>query len=119
MLGWQLEGVPWFLLPFVITVVGVENMVHVVSPASSQNWSCEEDTDLSSRGQTRAIVTTPVHMTVRERLGLGLSLAGPQITFTTLADILILSLVGTIVGEKAGVVKVCRVQPQCLHTSVS
>jgi hypothetical protein len=22
--------VPWFLLPFVITVVGVENMVHVV-----------------------------------------------------------------------------------------
>jgi hypothetical protein len=30
MLGWKLEGVPWFLLPFVITVVGVENMVHVV-----------------------------------------------------------------------------------------
>lgn len=30
-MGWKLEGVPWFLLPFVIGVIGVENMVHVVS----------------------------------------------------------------------------------------
>jgi hypothetical protein len=45
-------------------------------------------------------------MTVRERLGLGLAHAGPRITFTTLADILILFLVGMVLGETAGVVKV-------------
>jgi hypothetical protein len=29
-MGWKLDGVPWFLLPFVIFVVGTENMAHVV-----------------------------------------------------------------------------------------
>lgn len=31
-MGWKLDGVPWFLLPFVIFVVGTENMAHVVRP---------------------------------------------------------------------------------------
>ncbi|KAL7410691.1 sterol-sensing domain of SREBP cleavage-activation-domain-containing protein [Mrakia frigida] len=83
MMGWKLEGIPWFLLPFVIAVIGVENMVHV----------------------TRAVLSTSISLPVSERLSLGLAQSGPTITFTTLSDIGLFAVLGIVVGERVGAVR--------------
>lgn len=67
-------AVPYYILPFVILLVGVENMSAV----------------------TRAVYSVPVSYSVPDRVGLGLAKAGPSLLFTSLSDIAILTIIGLI-----------------------
>ncbi|KAJ1033056.1 hypothetical protein NDA16_000335 [Ustilago loliicola] len=79
LLGIRLTMVPWELLPFVIVVVGSENMFSL----------------------TKAIVNTPLSLTVSSRIAHGLGKVGVPITFTTLADILLLVIIAFFIGVRA------------------
>ncbi|GAC94109.1 hypothetical protein PHSY_001678 [Pseudozyma hubeiensis SY62] len=79
LLGVRLTLVPWELLPFVIVVVGSENMYSL----------------------TKAIVDTPLSLTVSSRIAHGLGKVGVPITFTTLADILLLLVIAVFIGVRA------------------
>lgn len=79
LLGIRLTLVPWELLPFVIVVVGSENMFSL----------------------TKAIVDTPLSLTVSSRIAHGLGKVGVPITLTTLADILLLLVIAFFIGVRA------------------
>lgn len=79
LLGIRLTMVPWELLPFVIVVVGSENMFSL----------------------TKAIVDTPLSLTVSSRIAHGLGKVGVPITLTTLADILLLMTIAVFIGVRA------------------
>ncbi|TKY85690.1 hypothetical protein EX895_005230 [Sporisorium graminicola] len=79
LLGIRLTLVPWELLPFVIVVVGSENMYSL----------------------TKAIVDTPLSLTVSSRIAHGLGKVGVPITLTTLADILLLLVIALFIGVRA------------------
>ncbi|PWZ02355.1 hypothetical protein BCV70DRAFT_157681 [Testicularia cyperi] len=79
LLGIRLSLVPWELLPFVIVVVGTENMFSL----------------------TKAIIDTPISLPVSSRIALGLSKTGVSITLTTLADILLLLVIAIFIGVRA------------------
>lgn len=79
LLGIRLTLVPWELLPFVIVVVGSENMFSL----------------------TKAIVDTPLSLTVSSRIAHGLGKVGVPITLTTLADILLLLVIALFIGVRA------------------
>ncbi len=79
LLGIRLTLVPWELLPFVIVVVGSENMFSLV----------------------KAIVDTPLSLTVPSRIAHGLGKVGVPITLTTLADILLLLVIAFFIGVRA------------------
>ncbi|SNX84285.1 related to Sterol regulatory element binding protein cleavage-activating protein [Melanopsichium pennsylvanicum] len=79
LLGIRLALVPWELLPFVIVVVGSENMFSL----------------------TKAIVDTPLSLTVSSRIAHGLGKVGVPITLTTLADILLLLVIALFIGVRA------------------
>lgn len=79
LLGIRLTLVPWELLPFVIVVVGSENMYSL----------------------TKAIVDTPLSLTVSSRIAHGLGKVGVPITLTTLADILLLLVIALFIEVRA------------------
>jgi hypothetical protein len=79
LLGIRLALVPWELLPFVIVVVGSENMFSL----------------------TKAIIDTPLSLTVSSRIAHGLGKVGVPITLTTLADILLLLVIAFFIGVRA------------------
>lgn len=79
LLGIRLTLVPWELLPFVIVVVGSENMFSL----------------------TKAIVDTPLSLTVSSRIAHGLGKVGVPITLTTLADIALLLIIAFFIGVRA------------------
>lgn len=79
LLGIRLTLVPWELLPFVIVVVGSENMFSL----------------------TKAIVDTPLSLTVSSRIAHGLGMVGVPITLTTLADILLLLTITFLIEVRA------------------
>ena len=79
LLGIRLTLVPWELLPFVIVVVGSENMFSL----------------------TKAIVDTPLSLTVSSRIAHGLGKVGVPITLTTLADILLLLIIALFLDVRA------------------
>ncbi|KAI3492760.1 hypothetical protein L1887_42557 [Cichorium endivia] len=79
LLGIRLTLVPWELLPFVIVVVGSENMFSL----------------------TKAIIDTPLSLTVSSRIAHGLGKVGVPITLTTLADILLLLVIAFFIGVRA------------------
>lgn len=64
-------GVPWYILPFVVLVVGVENMSTL----------------------TRAVYAIPISRSVPDRIGYGMSNVGPRLFLTSLSDIAILTLI--------------------------
>ncbi|PWN47937.1 hypothetical protein IE53DRAFT_371037 [Violaceomyces palustris] len=79
LLGIRLTLVPWEILPFVIVVVGSENMFAL----------------------TKAVVDTPLSLTVSSRMAYGLSKAGGPITVTVLSDILLLIVIAWLIGVRA------------------
>ncbi|SOV09419.1 related to Sterol regulatory element binding protein cleavage-activating protein [Ustilago sp. UG-2017a] len=79
LLGIRLTMVPRELLPFIIVVVGSENMFSL----------------------TKAIVDTPLSLTVSSRIAHGLGKVGLPITLTTLADILLLITIAIFIGVRA------------------
>ncbi|KAN0064861.1 hypothetical protein ACQY0O_001918 [Thecaphora frezii] len=79
LLGIRLTLVPWELLPFVVVVVGSENMFVLTS----------------------AIVNTPLSLTVPARIARGLSNAGGPIAMTTVADMALLSAIALSIGVRA------------------
>ncbi|EPQ30490.1 uncharacterized protein PFL1_02016 [Pseudozyma flocculosa PF-1] len=79
LLGIRLTLVPWELLPFVVVVVGSENMFVLTS----------------------AIVNTPLSLTVPARIAHGLSKAGGPIAMTTVADMALLSFIALSIGVRA------------------
>uniref|UniRef100_V5EU67 SSD domain-containing protein n=1 Tax=Kalmanozyma brasiliensis (strain GHG001) TaxID=1365824 RepID=V5EU67_KALBG len=79
LLGIRLTLVPWELLPFVIVVVGSENMYSL----------------------TKAIVDTPLSLPVSSRIAHGLGKVGLPITLTTLADIVLLLVIALFIGVRA------------------
>ena len=61
--------------------------------------------------QTRAVLSTSIALPVSERLSQGLALSGPTITYTTLSDIGLFSLLGVLVGDRVGAIRVSRIVP--------
>ncbi|WWC87874.1 uncharacterized protein L201_002772 [Kwoniella dendrophila CBS 6074] len=96
LLGWNGWGaslkqssLPTYVLPFVIVVVGAENMSTL----------------------TKAIFSIPFSHSVPVRIGLGLSKVGTTITFTSLTDLLVLGIVWLCV-------KIQPVREFCLFAAV-
>lgn len=81
--------VPYYILPFVILIVGVENMSAIV----------------------KAVYSVPVSYSVPDRVGLGLAKVGPSLLFTSISDIAILSVIGFFV-------KLGPVRDFCLFASI-
>ena len=79
LLGIRLTLVPWELLPFVVLVVGSENMFIM----------------------TNAVVNTPLSLTVPARIAHGLGNIGGPIMMTTLADITLLGTISLFIGVRA------------------
>ncbi|TIB96892.1 hypothetical protein E3Q17_03620 [Wallemia mellicola] len=73
--GWRLRLLPWTVVPFVIVVVGVENMLTI----------------------TRAIVSTSISLPVPERVGQGMAKVGPVIGMTVLSDLTLLGIAGYVI----------------------
>ena len=82
-------NVPYYILPFVILIVGVENMSAIV----------------------KAVYGVPVSFSVPDRVGLGLAKVGPSMLFTSLSDIGILAVIG-------GVIKLRPVRDFCIFASI-
>lgn len=82
-------GVPWYILPFVVLVVGVENMSTL----------------------TRAVYAIPISRSVPDRIGYGMANVGPRLFLTSISDISILTLIRM-------VVKLRPVQEFCTFASV-
>lgn len=72
---WRLRLVPWTVVPFVIVVVGVENMLTIA----------------------RAVVSTSISLPVPERVGQGMAKVGPVIGLTVLSDLTLLGIAGYLV----------------------
>lgn len=83
------ESVPVYLLPFVILIVGVENMSAMV----------------------KAVYSVPVSYSVPDRVALGLAKVGPGLLFTSMTDIAILTIIGFFV-------KLGPVRDFCLFASI-
>ena len=81
--------VPYYILPFVILIVGVENMSAIV----------------------KAVYSVPVSYSVPDRVGLGLAKVGPSLLFTSLSDIAILAVIGFFI-------KLGPVRDFCLFASI-
>ncbi|KAE8234791.1 hypothetical protein CF326_g172 [Tilletia indica] len=79
LLGVRLTLLPWEILPFVIAVIGSENMFNL----------------------TAAIVDTPVDLPVTSRVAIGLSQAGIPILITVLSDVLLLGTLAFFVTVRA------------------
>ncbi|KAK0533059.1 hypothetical protein OC835_003125 [Tilletia horrida] len=79
LLGVRLTLLPWEILPFVIAVIGSENMFNL----------------------TAAIVDTPVDLSVASRVAIGLSQAGIPILITVLSDVFLLSTLAFFVTVRA------------------
>ncbi|PWN44271.1 hypothetical protein IE81DRAFT_365022 [Ceraceosorus guamensis] len=77
--GVRLTAVPWEILPFVIVVVGSENMFVLAN----------------------AIVSTPISLSVASRVAAGLGAAGVSIAVTVLSDVLLLSAIAMLVHVAA------------------
>lgn len=73
---------PTYALPFVIVVVGAENMSALVS----MPLLC------ASNEQTRAVFSVPFNHSVPDRIGMGLSKVGTTIALTSLTDLALLGL---------------------------
>lgn len=69
---WRLRLIPWTVVPFVIVVVGVENMLTIA----------------------RAVVSTSISLPVPERVGQGMAKVGPVIGMTVLSDLTLLAIAG-------------------------
>ena len=97
--GWATVGkedaLPVYILPFVIVVVGVENMSALVSTQSSPIL-----TMMTERVQTKAVFSIPFNYSVPVRIGLGLSKVGTSIALTSLTDLGILSIVWIFVNVR-------------------
>ncbi|KDN53049.1 hypothetical protein K437DRAFT_271841 [Tilletiaria anomala UBC 951] len=74
LLGIRLALVPWEIMPFVILVVGSENMFVL----------------------TKAMVSTPVSLPVSTRMALGLASVGVSITLTVASDVLLISVIASV-----------------------
>ena len=73
--GFKLRLVPWTVIPFVIVVVGVENMLTIA----------------------RAVVSTSISLPVPERVGQGMAKVGPVIGMTVLSDLTLLGIAGWLI----------------------
>ncbi|GHJ85237.1 hypothetical protein NliqN6_1639 [Naganishia liquefaciens] len=81
--------VPYYLMPLVILIVGVENMATLL----------------------KAIYSTPITYSVPDRIGFGLAKAGPTLFMTSICDIIALCFI-------AWTVKLGPVRDLCLYASV-
>jgi hypothetical protein len=81
--------VPYYILPFVILIVGVENMSAIC----------------------KAVYSVPVSYSVPDRVGIGLAKVGPSLLFTSLSDIAVLALIIV-------VVKLAPVRDFCLFAII-
>ncbi|KAJ9109918.1 hypothetical protein QFC19_001898 [Naganishia cerealis] len=81
--------VPYYLMPLVILIVGVENMATLI----------------------KAVYSTPITYSVPDRIGFGLAKAGPTLFITSVSDILALCFI-------AWTVKLGPVRDLCLYASV-
>jgi len=79
LLGVRLTLLPWEILPFVIAVIGSENMFNL----------------------TAAIVDTPVDLPVASRVAIGLSQVGIPILITVLSDVLLLGTMAFFITVRA------------------
>lgn len=77
--GIRLTLVPWEILPFVVVVIGSENMFTL----------------------TQAVYSTPVSLTVPSRIAAGLSKVGVPVTVTVLSDVLLMSTIAMVVDVRA------------------
>jgi WD40 repeat protein len=90
LLGWNGWGwgtgetvLPTYTLPFVIVVVGVENMSALVSVLVRT----------ATNSQTKAVFSVPFTYSVPVRIGIGLGKVGSEIALTSLTDLALLGLV--------------------------
>lgn len=67
--GVRLTLVPWEILPFLAIFVGVENATRII----------------------KAVVSTSIDLPVKERIGFGLSSAGPSMTRMLLTELVLLT----------------------------
>lgn len=77
--GVRLTLIPWEILPFVIVVIGSENMFAL----------------------TNAIISTPISLTVSSRLATGFEKVGVPIAVTVLSDVFLMGLVAVLVDVRA------------------
>lgn len=77
--GVRLTLLPWEILPFVIVVIGSENMFAL----------------------TNAIISTPATLTVSSRIAIGLERVGVPIIVTVLSDVVLMGLIATFVDVRA------------------
>lgn len=94
LLGWNGWGwgagnettLPTYVLPFVIVVVGAENMSTLVSDVHPLRSSSSAHAHI----QTKAVFSVPFSHSVPVRIGLGLSKVGTTIALTSLTDLVLL-----------------------------
>ena len=77
--GVRLTLVPWEILPFVVVVIGSENMFVL----------------------TNAIISTPISLTVSARVATGLEKVGVPIAVTVMSDVLLMTTIMMLVDVRA------------------